>query len=60
MARQGEEDRVRRGQEDSFSHPFIPPLQPEEACASVTPRDGNTKYDKMSTETHKKKKKRKE
>lgn len=26
-----------------FSHPSIPPLQPEEACASVTPQDGNTK-----------------
>lgn len=25
-----------------FSHPSIPPLQPEEACASVTPQARNT------------------
>lgn len=49
MTGHGEVDRGQRGQEDRFfSHPSIPPLQPEEACASVTPRDENTKTTKWA------------
>lgn len=39
-----------------FSHPSIPPLQPEEACTSVIPNGtGNTKYNGNEHNKNKKK-----
>lgn len=44
----GKQSECGDGGETGFPHPSIPPLQPEEACTSVTPQE-RTIYDEMST-----------